>query len=378
MVENRGDACGDEVLHVGRPNLGDVEYFQSLVADMFDRRWFTNNGPYVQELERRIEKYLGVKHCLLVCNATIGLQLACHALELSGEVIVPAFTFIATAHAPAWQGLTPVFADVDPVTHVLDPTSVEAKVTERTSAILGVHLWGNPCDTRALDAIAAKHKLQVFYDAAHAFACRHQGQMTGNFGRCEVFSFHATKFFNTFEGGAITTNDDALMEKLRRMNNFGFAGLDSVVSIGTNGKMSEVSAAMGLANLGSLERFMACNQKNYWLYRELLDEVLGIRVMRYDEHQGTNWQYVVIEVDEVFGVSRDELVSFLGERGIKARRYFYPGCRQMEPYVSSGARHFDRLPVTDRLCQSVLCLPTGTAVRESDVRKICQAIGECR
>src|ERR1035437_866510 len=226
-----------ETLHVGRPNVGNWDHFLRRVNDLWERRWFTNNGPYVREFEQKLVELLGVKHCIPVCNATVAMELTVRALDLRGEVIVPAFTFIATAHALQWQEITPVFCDIDRATHNLDPARVEQMITPRTTGIIGVHIWGRPCDVEALAGLAAKHKLKVMYDAAHAFGCSHRGKMIGNFGACEVFSFHATKFINCFEGGAVVTNDDALAAKLRLMRNFGFAGSDKVIYPGTNGKL---------------------------------------------------------------------------------------------------------------------------------------------
>jgi len=364
-----------ELLHVGRPNLGDRELFDRLVDEMFERRWFTNNGQLVQEFEAKLCEYLGVQHCIAVCNATVGLQIACHALELAGEVIVPAFTFVATAHALQWERLTPVFADIDPVTHSLDPASVEARITDKTSAILGVHVWGRPCDTYALQTLADQHGLVAMYDAAHAFGCQHQGRMIGNFGQCEVFSFHATKFFNTFEGGAIATNDDALAEKIRLMKNFGFSGQDNVIHLGTNGKMPEVCAAMGLASFARVDDFLAANRSNHAAYREGLADVEGLRLLDFSDMEQSNWQYVVIEVDEaLFGQSRDELSDHLHDHGIRARRYFFPGCHRMEPYATLYPEQADRLPQTERVCGQALCLPTGTAVTGTDIQTICSII----
>ncbi len=248
-----GQPIFDEILHVGRPNIGDRERFLDRINDMFDRRWLSNNGPFVQELEQKIAKLLGVKHCVAMCNATVALEITARALGLHGEVILPSFTFVATAHALQWQEITPVFCDVDPLTHNIDPAKIENLITPRTTGILGVHVWGRACNVEALSAIAQKHHLKLMFDAAHAFACTYQGRMIGGFGDAEVFSFHATKFFNSFEGGVVTTNNDELAEKLRGMRNFGFAGLDNVIRVGTNGKMSEVSAAICLTSLESLD-----------------------------------------------------------------------------------------------------------------------------
>ncbi|MCA9139317.1 MAG: DegT/DnrJ/EryC1/StrS family aminotransferase [Planctomycetales bacterium] len=364
-----------DVLHVGAPNVGDRAYFNRLVDQIFQRRWFTNDGCVVKELEEKLRSFLGVKHCIVVCNATVGLQLAFHALELTGEVILPSFTFVATPHAACWEGLTPVFADVKRDNHTICPDSVRSLITEQTSAIVGVHVWGNPCDTDAIESIARDHGLAVIYDAAHAFACGDQRRMIGNFGDCEVFSFHATKFFNTFEGGAIATNNDDLAARLTLMKNFGFAGMDHVIHLGTNAKMPEICAAMGLSMFPILEEIREKNRYNHQLYRAHLEGVKGLRLLTYDHLHQTNWQYVVIEIDEAeFGISRDSLVDRLHAQNVRARRYFYPGCHRMEPYGSMERNRKLDLPNTETLCRRVICLPTGTAIDEVDIDRICQII----
>jgi dTDP-4-amino-4,6-dideoxygalactose transaminase len=233
---------GNEPLYVGTPNVGNREALLVRINDMLDRRWLSNNGPLVQEFEKKICDLLGVKHAVAMCNATVALEIASKALDLKGEVILPSYTFIATAHALQWQDITPVFADMEPESHNIDPAKIEALITPHTTGIVGVHVWGRACDTEAIEEIARKHNLRVMYDASHGFGCSVGGRMLGNFGACEVFSFHATKFINCFEGGAVVTNDDALAEKLRLMRNFGFKGFDNVIYLGVNGKMSEVCA----------------------------------------------------------------------------------------------------------------------------------------
>jgi dTDP-4-amino-4,6-dideoxygalactose transaminase len=316
-----------------------------------------------------------VKHCIAICNATIALEITSRALGLQGEVIVPSFTFIATAHSLQWQEIAPVFCDVDPHTHNIDPTKIESLITPHTTGILGVHVWGRACDVESLSAIAHKHNLKLMFDAAHAFACTHQGQMIGGFGDAEVFSFHATKFFNSFEGGAIATNNNKLAEKIRSIRNFGFAGLDNVISIGTNGKMSEVSAAMGLTSLESLDEFIEANYQNYLAYAKGLAGISGVQLVRYNENEKNNYQYVVMEInDATTGLNRDLLVKILRAENILARRYFYPGCHQLEPYRSYFPNAGLILPETEKLTQKVLQLPTGTAVKEQDVNQICDII----
>ncbi|MEI8340375.1 MAG: DegT/DnrJ/EryC1/StrS family aminotransferase [Verrucomicrobiota bacterium] len=365
----------DGDLHVGRPTPGDRALFNELVDGIFDRRRFTNNGDLVRELELRLCKYLGVRHCIPVCNGTTGLQLACRALKLEGEVIVPAFTFPATVHALQWQGVRPVFADVDPKTHNLDPAAVEKLITPRTTGILGVHLWGRPCQPDIFQTLARTHGLKLLFDAAHAFGAAFDGRRIGNFGRCEVFSFHATKFFHTFEGGAVATNDDELAASIRLMKNFGFKGVDEVVFLGINGKMPEICAAMGLANLQVIEALLATNRKHHDTYRRALAKFPGIRFLDFDDVERANFQYVVIEVDEErAGLSRDALMAHLHANGILARRYYYPGCHRIEPYRSLYREQMDRLPFTDGLCRRVLVLPTGSALEESDVGFVCENI----
>src|SRR5690242_14001071 len=226
-------------LPVGRPDIGSHQRFMQYARDILERQWLSNNGPLAQQLEREVAEYLGVRHCVAMCNGTIALEIAIRALDLRGEVIMPSYTFVATAHALQWQEITPVFADIDPYTYNLDPVAIERLITPRTTGIIGVHVWGRPCDTDAIETIARARKLKTMYDAAHAFGCSRQGKMVGGFGACEVLSFHATKFLNSFEGGAVVTNDDTLAEKLRLMRNFGFAGYDRVIYLGINGKMTE-------------------------------------------------------------------------------------------------------------------------------------------
>ena len=363
-----------EARHVGRPNLGNRDRFLARLNDILDKRWLTNRGEYVTELEKRIAGLIGVRNCVLVCNGTIGLELLIMALGLRGEVIVPAFTFVATAHALQWHDITPVFADIDPATHCLDPASVESMITPRTSGILGVHLWGRPCAVEELAQIAARHNLKLAFDAAHAFGCSHEGRMIGSFGAAEVFSFHATKIMNTFEGGAIVTNDDRLAEQLRLMKNFGFDGHDRVLCAGTNGKMSEVCAAMGLTNLESLDELIECNRRNYRSYGKQLAGIAGLRLMAYDERHRSNYHYLVVTVDDDAALSRDELKEVLHAENVLARHYFFPGVHRREPYRSNFPDAHLRLPRTEELCRQVLVLPTGTSVSGEDIARICEVI----
>jgi dTDP-4-amino-4,6-dideoxygalactose transaminase len=329
----------------------------------------------VQELEHRIADMIGVKHCIAICNGTIALEIAIRALGLEGEVIVPAMTFIATAHALQWQEITPVFCDTDPKTHTLDPQQVEKMITPRTTGIIGVHLWGRPCDVLRLTEIAQAYKLKLLFDAAHAFYCSHKGTMIGNFGRAEVFSFHATKFFNTFEGGAVVTNDDELANTIRLMTNFGFAGYDKVIYVGTNGKMNEACAAMGLTNLSNLDKFIEINYRNYQTYKKLFQNLEGVKLLTYNRSDNCNYQYIIIEVDQnIIQVTRDQLVNILHAENILARRYFYPGCHKMEPYRSHFPHSHLLLPQTERTLRRVISLPTGTSITPNQIRIISHII----
>lgn len=364
-------AC-PEKLYVGRPNLGDKAALFARLRDVIESGWLTNNGSYLREFEQRVAEITNVAHCVAVCNATVGLELVARALNLRGEVIVPAFTFAATPHALQWQGITPVFCDVDPHTHALDPQAVERLITPRTTGILGVHLWGQACDTESLATIARRYRLQLFFDAAHAFGCSRGGRKLGGFGAAEVFSFHATKFCNSFEGGAITTNNAELAERLRALRNFGIAQDDWVCEVGTNGKLTEVAAAMGVTSLESLNEFIAINRSNYLVYQRNLAQVAGVKLFEYDLAESNNFQYIVVEVNErAAGLKRDELLLVLQAEGVMAKRYFYPGCHRMTPYRRAAQ---PSLPVTERLAETTLALPTGTRVTPQQAQLICTLI----
>ena len=364
-----------EKLHVGRPNIGNRQQLFDRINDILDRRWLTNNGPFVQEFEKRISDLLGVKHCIAMSNGTVALEITARALGLKGEVIIPAFTFIATAHALQWQGITPVFCDIHPANYNIDPKRIESLITPRTTGIIAVHIWGRPCDVDALLEIAQKFNIRLVFDAAHAFGCSYNGQMVGKFGSAEVFSFHATKFLNTFEGGAVVTNDDDLALKIRLMKNFGFAGYDNVINIGTNGKMSEVSAVMGLTSLESMDKFVEINRRNYKQYQRELNGVSGIRLLSFDENEQCNYQYICLEVNEdIINISRDQICRVLKAENVMVRRYFYPGCHRMEPYRSYFPHSSLLLPNTDRLASRVIAVPTGMAISPYEVKRIAQII----
>jgi len=370
-----GEPAFPDPIHVGRPNLGDRTRFLARVEELLDRRWLTNNGPLVREFEQRVQDLVGVRHCVAMCNGTVALEIAIRALDLKGEVIVPSYTFIATAHALQWQQITPVFADIDPASYNIDPSAIERLVTPRTTGIIGVHVWGRPCDTAAIHAVAKRRGLRELYDAAHAFGCSRDGLMVGTFGACEVFSFHATKFLNSFEGGAVVTNDDALAAKIRLMRNFGFAGYDQVIYLGTNGKMTEISAAMGLTTLEVMDDLVAVNRRNYEAYRKGLLGLSGLSVIAYDPAERNNYQYVVVDVDPGSApLNRDELAAVLHAENVLARKYFWPGCHRMEPYCSLQPNAASLLPETERVAPRVIVLPTGEQMTEAMVGTVCEIV----
>ena len=374
LAINGAPPAFDEPLHVGRPNIGDRDAFLQRINQILDSQWLTNNGPMVQEFEQRIADHLGVKHCVAMCNGTIALEIAIRALGLEGEVIVPSWTFVATAHALYWQGITPVFADIDPATHNLDPGAVRRMITPRTTGIIGVHLWGRAAPIDELQALADEHGLKLMFDAAHAFGSTYKGQTIGRFGACEVLSFHATKSFNSFEGGAVVTNDDELAETMRLMRNFGFSGYDNVIHPGTNGKMIEICAAMGLTNMDTLDSVIAVNRRSHTAYTEALSEIPGISVLQYDAAERNSHHYVVVEVGENCAAHRDQIVAALQAENILARKYFWPGCHKMKPYHDFFPHANLMLAKTDQLASGVMILPTASAISGDDVGLIAELI----
>lgn len=366
-----GAPAFNQKLHVGRPELGDRARLLERIEEILDRNHLTNAGPTVREFERRCAEFLGVEHCIALCNGTVALEIAIRALGFQGEVIVPSMTFIATAHALQWQGITPVFADIDPATHNLDPERVESMITPNTTGIIGVHLWGRPCAVEALTDLARRRGLGLMFDAAHAFGCTHGGRMVGHFGDAEVFSFHATKFVHSFEGGLIATNHPELAKKIRLMKNFGFEDLDRVIYIGTNGKMSEISAAMGLTSLEAMPRTIAVNRRNHQHYREALAGLPGIHFIEHDSTEQRNYQHAVLEYEpRAGGLTRDQLVTLLRSENVLARRYFFPGCHRMEPYRSYFPHAGLLLPETEKLAERLIVLPTGSQLEEEGIIRI--------
>lgn len=355
--------CGRSI-HVGSPNLVEESRLFSDLYDILKKRWFTNNGDYVRYFEKRLAEKLGVKHCVVVSNATTGLEIALKACGVVGEVIVPSFTFIATNSALRWLNIKPVFCDVSLEDHNIDPFEVKKLITSDTSAILGVHLWGRPCAVEELNKIAEENNLHIIYDAAHAFGCSYKNKMIGNFGDVEVFSFHATKFFNTFEGGAIATNDDEIARDARSMKNFGFE--DGMIrSFGINGKMSEICAALGIIMLDNLGAIIDKNYKNYQTYLNEFKNVNNIKLIHYDGNEKNNYQYVVVEMDK-----RDYVMQKLISEEVFVKDYFYP-CHKLEIYDDGSA-----LKNTELLSSRTMCLPTGMDISKEEIIKICDYIKE--
>jgi dTDP-4-amino-4,6-dideoxyglucose len=359
-----------EPLHVGRPNIGDREAILAGIGEALDERWLSNNGRKLEAFERRLSERLGGLHCIATCNATLGLQIAMRALGVEGEVVLPALTFVATAHAVAWEGLTPVFADVDPETLCLSATEAKARIGPETGALLGVHLWGRSADVEGLSALARERGLPLLFDAAHTLGGERDGRPLAAFGDAAVLSFHATKIANSFEGGAIVTADRELAERAATMRNFGFVDEDEIVGLGTNAKLSEAGAAMGLASLDALDGFLAASRRNYTAYAETLAGIPGVTLLPFDPPESSNCHYVVVDVDPgAAGLDRDQLRAVLVAENVLARRYFYPGCHRVPPYDRSPQ---PSLPVTERVLDRCLSLPTGTAVTPEDAA----AIGE--
>jgi dTDP-4-amino-4,6-dideoxygalactose transaminase len=307
----------------------------------------------------------------------VALEIASRALGLRGEVVLPSFTFVATAHALQWQEITPVFADIRASDHNLDPAEIERHITPRTSGIMGVHLWGQACDVEAIEEIARKRNLPVIYDASHAFGCDVGKTPIGGQGNATVFSFHATKFINALEGGAVVTNDDDLAARMRLMKNFGFRGYDDVGHVGTNGKMDEFSAAMGLTNLESMDEIVAVNRRNWMLYRDGLSDLPGVRLLPYEPTGRFNYQYVIAEVAPECCITRDALLRVLWGEQFLVRKYFWPGCHRMEPYRSLFPNAYLTLPKTEDVARRVLVIPTGQAVSPDVISSVCHLIRFC-
>ncbi|CAA2105227.1 dTDP-4-amino-4,6-dideoxy-D-glucose transaminase [Methylobacterium bullatum] len=363
-----------EPIFVTRPFLPPFEEFEPLLRLIWQTRILTNGGPFHQELEARLRDHLGVPQVALFNNATTALMVALRSLDLSGEVITTPYSFVATSHALLWSGLTPVFVDVDPLTLNLDPARIEAAITPRTTAILPVHCYGHPCDVEAIDAIARKHGLKVIYDAAHAFGVRHKGRSVLNDGDLSVLSFHATKVFNTFEGGAIICADPVQKDRIDKLKNFGHDGETSVMEVGLNGKMSEMNAALGLVQLNYVDAAHARRRAIDTAYRKGLREVRGVRCLEDFGEDNANYAYFPILLGPDYPISRDALNEALKRDGIYPRRYFYPLISEHPMYRTLPSARREQLPVAAAAADRVLCLPIYPDLDEAVVARVVRRI----
>ena len=360
---------------VTSPLLPDLGEFTTLLEDIWQRKWLTNSGHYHQELETALADYLGVPYVSLFTNGTLPLITGLQALGLrKGEVITTPYSFVATTHSMMWNGLTPVFADVDPITGNLDPAKVEAAVTPNTVAIMPVHVYGTPCDTAALQAIADRHGLKIIYDAAHAFGVRVNGQSVLAAGDMSTLSFHATKVYNTVEGGALVTKDSQIKDVADLMRNFGYEDEVTISAVGINSKMDEMRAAYGLITLRKVQDAIARRQQVASRYREALAGIEGIRLP--DEQKGirSNYSYFPIFVESCYGMSRDELYEKMKYGGVYGRRYFYPLISDFQPYSGLPSANPENLTVARSLADSVICLPIHHQLTEEDIETVIRLI----
>jgi dTDP-4-amino-4,6-dideoxygalactose transaminase len=364
-----------EPIYITRPLLPPLEAVTARLRQVWDSRWLTNNGAQHGRLEAALREYLGVPHLALFDNGTTALMAAVRALDLDGEVITTPFTFPATPHVLAWSGITPVFADVDPVRLTLDPRRVEEAITPRTTGILGVHVYGLPCDVDGLQQVADRHGLKLAYDGAHAFGTTVRGAGIATFGDMTMFSFHATKLFHTAEGGALACGDQARRAKIDLLKNFGIVGPETVSCVGINGKMNEVQAAIGLAVLDCLQDEIASRKALLGLYRRLLGSVVGITMVPEVPGVVSNHQYCAIQIDEHrFGCSRDVVHRELEKYNVISRKYFFPLCSDYPCYRDLPSADPVRLPVARQAAQRVLCLPLYGTLEPAAVETICEIV----
>lgn len=373
QVASESEGAADPV-YVTRPFLPPLEEFEPLLRQIWQTRILTNGGPFHRELEARLRDHLGVPQVALFNNATTALIMALRALDLTGEVITTPYSFVATSHALLWSGLTPVFVDIDPVTLNLDPARIEAAITPRTSAILPVHCYGQPCDVEAIAEIAARHGLKVIYDAAHAFGVHHRGGSVLNHGNLSVLSFHATKVFNTFEGGAIVCADPAMKDRIDKLKNFGHDGETSVPDVGLNGKMSELNAALGLVQLRHIGTALSGRQAVDAAYREGLRGIPGIRCLDFAAEGAANYAYFPILVGSDYPISRDALYEALKRDGIHPRRYFHPLISDFPMYRALPSARREDLPVAAAAADRVLCLPIYPDLDPAIVARVARRI----
>ena len=362
-------------IYVTQPYLPPLEEFIPYLQKIWDNKLLTNGGPYHQQLEAALCEYLGVKHLALFSNGTLALITALQSLRITGEVITTPYSFVATAHSLLWNGIKPVFVDVDPVTLNIDPAKIEAAITPHTTAIMPVHVYGQPCDVDAIQRIADRYNLRVIYDAAHAFGVSDdQGNSILNHGDLSVLSFHATKVFNTFEGGAIVCPDAKTKQRIDHLKNFGFVDEVTVVAPGINGKMSEVNAAFGLLQLKHVDAVLRRRSEIDATYREGLASVKGIRCMAGDAAHPTNHSYFPILIEADYPLTRDELYERLKSKGVHGRRYFYPLISEFPMYRGLPSAQPDLLPVATQAAHRILCLPMYSALTQEDLTRVIQIV----
>lgn len=366
----------DKPLPVGQLYFPSRERYEEQFRGIFARQYYTEYGPLNQELEQKLQQFFGVKHAICVTNATIGLMMLADAMELSGKVILPAFSHIASAQSLTWAGLEPVFCDIDLDNHQIAHDQVSALLDKDVSAIMGVNLWGGACDPKALSALSEAHGVQLYFDSAHSFGCAVEGVPIGNFGRAEVFSFHADNILNATEGGCICTNDDGLAGRLRNMRSSAGAGKPVSVTKTVNGRMSEAQAAIALLNLEYFPANQKHNEALFLQYEKRLEAIPGIYLAKPAGVSFSNYQSVVCEVNESeFGLSRDWLVEVLKAENVGAQRNFYPGLHRSIPYLHELPHFRDHLPNTDNLSASCFQLPAGALVSAQAVDRICDILG---
>ena len=364
----------DQPIYVTQPTLPPLEEFIPYLEKIWANRILTNGGPFHQQLEKALCDYLGVKHLALFSNGTLGLVTALQALRVTGEVITTPYSFVATAHSLLWNGIKPVFVDVDPNTLNLDPAKIEAAITPHTTAIMPVHCYGHPCDVEAIQKIADNYNLKVIYDAAHAFGVQDEGGSVLRHGDLSVLSFHATKVFNTFEGGAIICPDAKIKLRIDQLKNFGFVDETTVVAPGINGKMSEINAAFGMMQLRHIDEALAQRKRIDAAYREALRDVPGIRCLQDAGEKVANYSYFPLLVEADYPLSRDALYQKLKGNNIYARRYFYPLITDFPMYRGMPSAHRENLPVATAAAQKVICLPIYPNLTPQDIQRVIRIV----
>lgn len=364
------NSANKKPIYVTQPYLPPLEEFIPYLEQIWDNKWLTNAGPFHQELEKSLANYLGVDHLALFTNGTIALVTALQTLRITGEVITTPYSFVATAHSLVWNSITPVFVDIDPVTCNLDPDRIEQAITPHTTAIMPVHCYGNPCDVERIQKIADTYGLKVIYDAAHAFGVDYKGESLLKHGDLSVLSFHATKVFNTFEGGAIVCPDAKTKQRIDYLKNFGFADEVTIMAPGINGKMNEVQAAFGLLQMKYVEAAIARRKEIDERYRQGLANVRGITCLPMPVDTKSNYSYFVVLVSEEYPLSRDALYDRLKQNNIYARRYFYPLISNMPMYRGLASAVEGNLPIATLIAEQVLCLPIYPNLQIDDVNDI--------